>query len=116
MAEMAQVAHNGDSATVQARIRASSGEIAVFCQEHHLRWLALFGSVLRDDFADGSDSDVLVEFAPAVPVTFFDLHDMETALSRMFGGRKIDLVTRESLHQRIRARVLPLVEAIHAEG
>jgi hypothetical protein len=24
--------------------------IARFCRQHHIRWLALFGSVLRDDF------------------------------------------------------------------
>ena len=38
--------------------------IARFCRQHHIRKLALFGSVLRDDFGADSDVDVLVEFEP----------------------------------------------------
>ena len=37
-------------------------KIAEFCRKHRIRWLALFGSVLRDDFRPDSDVDVLVEF------------------------------------------------------
>lgn len=37
-------------------------KIEQFCQRHYIRKLALFGSVLRDDFTDQSDVDVLVEF------------------------------------------------------
>ncbi len=40
--------------------------IADFCRRHHIRRLALFGSVLRDDFGPESDVDVLVEFEPGV--------------------------------------------------
>ncbi|NJN71777.1 MAG: hypothetical protein HC799_02645 [Limnothrix sp. RL_2_0] len=32
------------------------------CLKHHIRRLALFGSVLRDDFTLNSDVNVLVEF------------------------------------------------------
>jgi predicted nucleotidyltransferase len=44
------------------RLDIPQEEIAEFCQRHHIRRLALFGSVLRDDFAPGSDVDMLVEF------------------------------------------------------
>src|SRR5438876_8433695 len=37
-------------------------KIADFCRKHHIRRLAFFGSVLRDDFGPDSDVDVLVEF------------------------------------------------------
>ena len=94
---------------------ASPEEIAAFCRVHHIRWLALFGSVLRDDFRDDSDVDVLVEFIPEYPITFFDLHEMEEILSRLFAGRRIDLVTVGSLHRLIRGRVLPLAEVQYAE-
>ena len=36
--------------------------VADFCRRHHIRRLAFFGSVLRDDFRPDSDIDVLVEF------------------------------------------------------
>ncbi|MGI8688553.1 MAG: nucleotidyltransferase family protein [Thermomicrobiales bacterium] len=112
---MVQIVHKVSPAVVRKRIHAAPEEIAAFCRAHHIRWLALFGSVLRDDFTDSSDIDVLVEFAPEHPVTFFDLYDMEEELSRLFGGRKIDLVTAASLHRLIRERVLPLVEVQYAE-
>jgi predicted nucleotidyltransferase len=39
-------------------------ELAAFCSENAIRKLALFGSVLREDFGAESDVDVLVEFEP----------------------------------------------------
>ncbi len=47
---------------VHARIDISRERLADFCRRHHIRKLSFFGSVLRDDFAPGSDVDVLVEF------------------------------------------------------
>ena len=41
-------------------------DIAAFCQRWQIVELALFGSVLRDDFGPESDVDVLVRFAPEV--------------------------------------------------
>ncbi len=38
--------------------------VAVFCQAHGIRRLAVFGSVLRADFGPGNDIDVLVGFDP----------------------------------------------------
>ena len=40
--------------------------ITAFCRENGIRRLALFGSILRDDFGPDSDIDVLVEFHPGV--------------------------------------------------
>jgi len=37
-------------------------KVAEFCRKWRIRELALFGSVLRDDFGDDSDIDVLVTF------------------------------------------------------
>ena len=38
--------------------------VSAFCRRYHIGRLALFGSVLRDDFGPHSDIDVLVEFQP----------------------------------------------------
>lgn len=77
--------------TTRARIPIPYDEIAAFCQRHRIRTLALFGSVLRDDFTDASDVDVLVEFEPDVRMgwKFFDLQD---ELSEIL-GRRVDLNT-----------------------
>ena len=39
-------------------------KVGDFCRKHHIRKLAFFGSVLREDFGPDSDVDVLVEFEP----------------------------------------------------
>ncbi len=78
--------------------------IAAFCRRSHIRKLALFGSVLREDFSAASDIDVLVEFEPGhVPgLAFFR---MEAELSDIF-GRRVDLHTPGSLSPLIRERAL----------
>lgn len=69
-----------------------------FCRRWKVRELALFGSVLRDDFRPGSDIDVLVAFAPEARWSLFDMVEMQEALERIV-GRKIDLVEREAVER-----------------
>ena len=64
--------------------------VADFCTRHHIRKLAFFGSVLRDDFAEGSDVDVLVEFEASHVPGFLGLARMERELSGIL-GRKADI-------------------------
>ena len=66
--------------------------LADFCRKHYIRKLAFFGSVLRDDFAEDSDVDVLVEFDPERVPGFLKLARMERELSRIL-GRKADMRT-----------------------
>jgi predicted nucleotidyltransferase len=86
------------------RIALDGSKIADFCRRHHIRKLAFFGSVLRDDFGPDSDVDVLVEFEPAhVPgLAFFA---MERELSEIL-GRKADLNTPNFLGRHLRDRVM----------
>ena len=92
-----------------------SEEIAAFCRRHHIRRLALYGSVLRDDFRPDSDVDVLVEFEPGHALGFAIL-DMEEELSRLFGGHKVDIVQEKYLNRWLRQRVLASAEVQYAEG
>ena len=48
--------------------------------------------------------DVLVEFEPCQVPGFLALHEMETELSKLLGGRKVDLVTQHSPRARARPR------------
>lgn len=83
----------------------SNEAIAQLCRRHHIRWLAVFGSILRDDVGPESDVDVLVEFEDGKTpgLAFIDIQD---ELSTLFDGRPIDLGTRRALNVRIRDRVL----------
>ena len=97
------------------RIPVDREKIAQFCRRHHVRRLALFGSVLRDDFRPDSDVDVLVDFDSRYPVGL-GIIDMEDELSAILGNHKVDLVSRKYLNRRIRDRVLAEAEVQYAEG
>ncbi|MFQ5789483.1 MAG: nucleotidyltransferase family protein [Acidobacteriota bacterium] len=90
--------------------------ITEFCQRHHIRKLALFGSVLREDFRPDSDIDVLVEFDPEHVPGFLGLARMERELSRVVGGRKVDLRTAEDLSRYFRDDVVATAEVHYAQG
>ena len=99
-----------------AAIDVDRKAIADLCARYEVHTLSLFGSVLGDDFGPESDIDVLVEFEPGHTPGFFGLHGLEQELSGVFGGRKIDLVTRKSLNRRIRRQVLDQAQVIYAQG
>jgi len=90
--------------------------IADFCRRHHIRRLALFGSVLRDDFGPQSDVDVLVEFEPEAKVGLFELYDLEQELSGILDGRKVEINTPKSLSKYFRDRVLVEAEALYDQA
>lgn len=91
-------------------------KIADFCRRHHIRKLALFGSVLRDDFRPDSDIDVLVEFEPGKKPGFIGLGFMEEELSALLDNYPVDLVTIKFLSPRIRERVLASSRVLYDEG
>jgi predicted nucleotidyltransferase len=101
-----------EAVAMGSRPRIDRELIAGFCRRHHVRWLALFGSVLREDFGPGSDIDVLVEFEPGhVPgLAFFT---MEEELSTLL-GRRVDLNTPRSLSPYFRDEVLAAAEVQYA--
>ncbi len=81
-----------------AQITVPAIRIAGFCERWQVTQLALFGSVLRDDFGPGSDIDVLVAFAREARHSLFDMVRMEEELSEIF-GREVDLVERAGIEQ-----------------
>ena len=87
------------------RIGVPADTIAEFCRRHHITRLAVFGSILRDDFGPGSDVDALVTFEPGVPVGLLRLTGMELELSDLL-GRKVDLNTAGFLSPYYREEVL----------
>ena len=99
------------------KISISKDEIAAFCKRWQVTELALFGSVLRDDFGPKSDVDILVEFAPGrTPGLAFV--SMAEELSEMF-GRQVDVLTRSSVERSQnyirRKAILDSAEVIYAE-
>lgn len=93
------------------RIDIPRDAIMSFCRQNEIRRLALFGSVLRDDFGPDSDVDVLVEFMPGtrIGLRFFGL---ERELSALF-GRRVDLNTTGFLSRYVRDDVLRDAEDVY---
>ena len=97
------------------RIAIPKYELDNFCRRHHIRRLALFGSVLREGFRPDSDVDVLVEFAPDVRVGLIRMAGIEAELSQLL-GRKVDLRTVAELSRYFRDEVLETAEVQYAES
>lgn len=95
----------------KVRIEIPRERLAEFCRRHHIRRLAVFGSVLRDDFGPESDVDVLVEFEPdkTPGLSFFR---MEDELSEIL-GREVDLNTPQSLSRYFRDEVLAEAQPLY---
>lgn len=73
-------------------------ELEELCRRWQVSELALFGSVLRDDFRPDSDVDVLVTFAPGAHWSLFDMVHMQKELESIL-GREVDLVERKAVEQ-----------------
>jgi uncharacterized protein len=86
-------------------IEIDKEQIGAFCRKHHIQRFALFGSVLRSDFREDSDVDVLVEFDPEHIPGLLTLAGMENELSDMI-GRKADLRTPADLSRYFRDEVV----------
>jgi predicted nucleotidyltransferase len=93
-------------------VAISRDRIIAFCQRCPIRKLALFGTVLREDFRSGSDIDVLVEFIPGSGITYLDMVTMQDELAAML-GRSVDLVTPGTLSTYSRQHVLDTAETIY---
>ena len=94
-------------------INIDKKKIAAFCRENHICRLALFGSVLRDDFGPDSDVDVLVQFEPEHVPGLFGMARMEHEMSDIF-EQKVDLRTAEDLSRYFRDEVLSTAEVQYA--
>jgi uncharacterized protein len=83
---------------VQARIHIPEEELAAFSKRWRIVELALFGSVLKEDFNSESDVDVLVRFDPEARHTLFDMVRMQDELKTVL-ARKVDLISRRAVEQ-----------------
>lgn len=87
--------------------------LAEVCRRHHIQWLAVFGSHARGDAGPDSDVDVVVDFAPG-RTPGFGMVRVAEALRPLFGGRRVDLLTRRGLSPRLRGPILSSARTLHA--
>lgn len=78
------------------RIPVRQEQLEAFCRKHDISEMALFGSVLRDDFRPDSDIDLLVSFSPAADHSLLDHVHMEREFAALV-GRSVDMVEKEAV-------------------
>ena len=84
------------------------------CRKWRIAELALFGSVLRDDFRPDSDVDVLVTFDPSGGITFDTRVEILEDLAAIF-GRQVDLVEKGTIRNPFRRHsILTTNEVLYA--
>jgi uncharacterized protein len=71
-------------------------QLIEFCKRWHIAELALFGSVLRDDFRPDSDIDMLISFASEATPGLLGLVQMQEELETLL-GRNVDLITKKAI-------------------
>lgn len=91
-------------------------ELAALCRRHHIRRLSLFGSALKGAAGPDSDVDLLVEFVPGEEPGLIGLAGIEIELSRLLGGRRVDLRTPQDLSRHFRDEVLRTARVQYAAG
>ena len=88
--------YDGVMETIHPHVNVTHDQIAAYCQRWNIVRFELFGSVLRDDFRDDSDIDVLVTFAPGTPRGLREMFAMEDDAKVLF-GRDVDVVERHTV-------------------
>lgn len=77
--------------------------ITKLAKQHGIKTICLFGSMAKDDVSDNSDVDFLVELEQGRDL--FDLGELLMDLQALL-QRKVDLVTKTSLHPRLYSQIL----------
>lgn len=98
----------------KSKITVPQDRIDEFCRRWRIRELALFGSVLREDFNGNSDVDVLVSFSDDAKWSLYEWVDMLEELKQIF-GREVDLLSRRALRNPFRRHeILSNQEVLYA--
>ena len=96
----------------RVKIKVPKKELANFCRRYHVQRLALFGSVLGNNFRADSDVDVLVSFQPDAKIGFITFSRMQRELAEFF-NRQVDLIPMDGLKPIIRDFVLSNIEEVY---
>lgn len=94
-------------------LEIDAGSLAEICRRHSVIELAMFGSVLREDFGPESDVDLLYVFAPDAVVGWNGIYELDRELSELF-GYQVDLVPKRFLSPAFARVVLEEAERLYA--
>ena len=76
------------------RLAVEPSQIMFFCQRYSIVEFSLFGSVLRDDFHNESDVDILIQFEDGYWLSWIVWRDLQDDLRQLL-GRTVDVIRKE---------------------
>lgn len=82
--------------SVSLQLPIDAEKLRDFCHKWSISELAVFGSVLRDDFGPASDVDFLATFAPEARSSLLRREEMQDELAKIV-GRRVDIVSRRGI-------------------
>ena len=88
------------------------GRLPAVCSRYGIGRLMIFGSVARGTAGPSSDVDILYDLLPGRRLGW-EIEDLTDELSELF-GRRVDLLSRTALHERLRATVLAEAQPLYA--
>ena len=95
-----------DNVVIGDTIVISRAALQELTQRYHIRRLVLFGSAARGELRPESDIDLLVEFEKSAAPSLGGMVEIQEALVKLFGGRKVDLATPSILNNPYRKRAI----------
>lgn len=95
-----------DVLTISAGLGVSRRALQALRRRFHIRRLAVFGSAARGELRPDSDIDLLVEFEPGEAPSLWSPSELQDAVSELFGGRSVDIVSPEVLRNPYRRRTI----------
>ena len=97
------------------RLSVTPNRLAKFCKKHTITYMAFFGSILRDDFREDSDIDIVIKVGKRI--SLFDLAGIEIDLKEFLKtDHRLDVLTEESISPLIREQIENSMEVIYDEA
>jgi predicted nucleotidyltransferase len=88
--------------------------LAAVCRKYGVKKMSLFGAAARDELQPGSEVDLLVELKRSSKTSLFDYVPMQGELSRLFGGRRIQIADPRILANPYRRKaILPDLRTVY---
>lgn len=87
-------------------IERNKRTISSLCENHMVKELYLFGSILSDNFNNSSDIDMIVQFSNVNLLDYFDNYmDLKEQFEQLF-DRPVDLVENQAIKNPIFRKVV----------
>jgi len=91
--------------TIKNILQSLKPELA---NKYHVSSIGLFGSVVRDDYTNLSDIDIIIDFSKPIGIEFIDLADLlEKKLDK-----PVDLVSRKGIKEKYYSIIEPEIQYV----